>query len=59
MEGFGSDVQLLTAYLYADDVSLASMQATCLQKYFDTLTELFDHVFLRTNVSKTVSVACQ
>ena len=34
------------------------MWATHLQQDFDTLTELFDRVGLRTNVAKTVSMAC-
>ena len=52
-------MQHLTAYLYADDGLLVSMWATHLQQDFDTLTELFDRVGLRTNVAKMVSMACQ
>ena len=35
------------------------MQENRLQKAFDNLKELFDHVGLHTNVAKMVSMACQ
>lgn len=59
IEGFGSYFQHLTAYFYADDVLNDSNLVTRLQRAFTTLTELFDHVVLCTNVAKTVRMACQ
>ena len=59
MEGFRRDVQSLAAYFYADDKLITSMRATHIQRNFDTLTELFEHVGIRTNVSKTASMACK
>ena len=58
-EGFVQDIQRLAKYFYADDGFLASTRATRLQRVFNVLTELFDRVGLRTNVGKTVSMACQ
>ena len=58
-EGFGRDVQQLAAYFYAGDGILVSTCAACLQRGFDTLTELFDRVVLRTNVVNMVSMGFQ
>ena len=58
-EVFGKNVQHLTAYLYADYGLLTSTSLERLQQSFDTLTELFDRLVLRTNVSKTISIYCQ
>ena len=58
-EGFGRDVKRLESYSYAKYGLITSMRATGLQRVFDTLMELFDRVGLRTNVAKTVSMACQ
>ena len=59
MEGFERNVQNLVAYFYTDNRTLAMKRVTHLQREFDTLTKLFDHVGLRTNVDKIVSMACQ
>ena len=59
MEGFGRDVQRLVDYFYADDGALVFTWVTRIQRYFDTLTDLFDHVGLRTNVTKMVIMPCQ
>ena len=56
-EGFGRDVQRLASYFYAYNVILASTRATHLQRAFDTMTELFGHVCLRTNVANMVIIA--
>ena len=47
-------MQSLTAYFYIDDWLLALTWVNRLQQNFDTLTDLFDRVGLRTNVVKTV-----
>ena len=57
-EGFRRDVQRLTAYSYEVNVILAPTWVTRLQQAFTTLAELFDHVILHTNVSKTASIDC-
>ena len=59
IEGFGSYFQHLTAYFYADDVLNDSNLVTRLQRAFTTLTELFDHVVLCTNVANAVSMDCK
>ena len=51
-EGFGRDVQQLAAYFYAGDGILVSTCAACLQRGFDTLTELFHQVGLERMSSK-------
>ena len=57
IEGLRKDVQCLAAYFYADNRLLVLTLTTRLQRAFDTLTELFECVGLRTNVAKTVSTA--
>ena len=59
MEGFGRDMQSLEAYFYEEDGLITPTQETCLQRYFDTQTELFDRVGLQTNVIKMVSINLQ
>ena len=51
-EVFGWYIQHLSAYLCDDDGFLASTCVEHLQRAFETLTELFDHVVLCTNVAK-------
>ena len=51
--------QRLAAYLYASDSLIVSMQGEYLQWDFDTITKIFDHVVLRTNVQKVVSMIYQ
>ena len=46
----------LAAYLYADDVLVASTQPERLQRAFDVLTGLFNRVSLQTNMLKTVGM---
>ena len=58
-EGFKRYVQRLETYFYPDYMPIVSMRETRLQKDFDTLTELFNCVGLRTNVAKTVIMVCQ
>ena len=53
------DVQCLTAYLYADNGLIVTILLTHLQRVFTTLMDPSNHVGLYTNVSKTVSMACQ
>ena len=57
-EGFGPHMQWLAEYFYVDDGLLTSTRETLLQQVFGTLTNLFDHVRLHTNVSKIVIMAC-
>ena len=49
----------MEAYFYVEKGLLVLMQENRLQKAFDNLKELFDHVGLHTNVAKMVSMACQ
>ena len=58
-EGFRRYFQRLSAYFYADDILLTSTQVPRIQQVFATLTELFHHVGLRKNVTKTVRVSCR
>ena len=59
MVGLGLTIIYLAAYFYANNVLVASNQPERLQKAFDILTSLFDHVSLCTNMAKTVGVVCQ
>ena len=43
---------------YEDDGMVASTNPGCLQTVFDTMTELFDRVGLKTNVWETVGMVC-
>ena len=52
-DGFRQEMQ------YAGNGSIASTRSTHIEREFDTPTELFLCVFLRTNVAKTVIMACQ
>ena len=49
----------MAAYFYADNRLLALTRVTQLQQYFYTLVDLFECVFLPTNMVKVVSMACQ
>ena len=51
-------VRLFTALFYADDGYIASTDAELLQRSVDVLTDLFDRVGLKTNVSKTKVMTC-
>ena len=57
-EGFGQDIQRLASYFYADDDLLTSTQVEQLQQAFNTLTELFNQVGLRTNIANTANMDC-
>ena len=48
-----------SAVFYADDGMVGATDPQCLQGAFSTLVAIFDRVGLRTNVDKTVSMACQ
>ena len=56
IEVFVWDLQQLVAYFYANNGLLALMQETRLQRAFETLTDLFDPVGLRTDVAKMVKI---
>ena len=58
-EGLGRLIQSLEVCFYADDSLIALPQAVWLQCSFEVLTDLFDHVGLRTNVNKTVRMVFQ
>ena len=58
-ESFGQYVQQLVGFFYAGDGLLALTQAIRLHWAFDNLKELFEQMFLRNNVSNTVSMDCQ
>ena len=55
---FGQYVQRLASYFYAGNGIIASIWLAFLQRAFETFTERFDHVDLRTNVSNKVSMDC-
>ena len=54
----GRSNQALSAIFYANDGLVSLLECACLQGAFDTLTGPFDHVGLRTNKRKTVSMEC-
>ena len=58
-EGFGRDMQKLSAQLYSDGGFQVLTQAACLQSDFDTMKELFNRVGILTNLAKMVSMSCQ
>ena len=47
-----------TAFFYADNGMVASIDPGWLQSDFDTLRGIFDWVGLQTNVCKTVGMVC-
>ena len=47
-----------SAVFYADDGMVVSSDPACLQGAESALVAIFDRVGLRTNVNKTVSMAC-
>ena len=51
--GIGEEVRLLLACFYADNSLIALRDPDFLQRAFDTLTDLFDWVGLKTNTTKT------
>ena len=51
-------VQEILAYFYADDRLVASPWTERLQRLFGVLTDLFDQVFLKKNVRKTMIMSC-
>ena len=51
-------IRLFNALFYADDGYIASTDDTLLQRSGDALTQLFDRVGLKTNVSKTKVMTC-
>ena len=58
-ERLGVSIQDLAAYFYAYDGLVTLNQLERLQRAFSILTGLFDRFGLRTNMRKTVSMACQ
>ena len=54
----GKEGRHQAALFYADDSMVASSDPRWLQGAFNTLVGLFDRVGLRTNVGKTVGMAC-
>ena len=59
MGGLDLLIQDMTTYFYTNDGLVTSPQLEILQRSFDVLTSLFDRVRLRTNMHKTVIMACQ
>ena len=59
MEDFWRYIQQLAAYFYVDDVLLLSTCVARLPSMFNVLMDLFDQVFLHTNLVETVSMSCQ
>ena len=57
-DGFWWDVQRLSYCFYVDDGILASPRATYLHRAFESLTELFYHMGLHTNVANTARMDC-
>ena len=51
--GIGEEVRLLLACFYTDNSLIALRDPDFLQQAFDTLTDLFDWVGLKTNTTKT------
>ena len=58
-EIFGRYAQHLAAYFYADYGIITSTWVARLQRAFDTLTELFDHMGLHINVENMASMDCR
>ena len=58
VEGFGRDMQCLSVYFYDNYGLILLSQAECFHQDFDTLTEVFGHVFFHTNLANTASMAC-
>ena len=54
----GRDGQHQSAVFYANDGMVVSSDPAWLQGAFSALVDIFDRVGLRTNVNKTVSMAC-
>ena len=57
--GFGREAGQMAKVFYAENGLLASTRMERLQREFIVLTNLLDHMDLRTNVGKTVSMVCQ
>ena len=55
-EGFGWNIQCVSAYFYSEYGIITSTLVAHIQRAFGTLTELFCHVGLHTNVENTVSM---
>ena len=51
-------MKLKAKFLYADTGMVASNELWWLQTSFDALTGLFDRVWLKTNVRKTLGIVC-
>ena len=56
IEGFEQDIQRLAAYLYCDNIILASTGLKQIHQAINFLAELFDQVCMRNNVGNTVSM---
>ena len=57
LEGLREMVQELAAFLYTDDILVASPQPERLQRSFNVLTDLFNHGGLCANLQLMVSIA--
>ena len=58
-KGFRWYIQRLADYFYATDILLESTRVHWIQRAFDVLAELFDHIGLHTNVVKMVIMEYQ
>ena len=58
-DGFGSVVQMMKTFSYADNGLLASTRPKWLQRVFNVLMELFDQVGMQENVRKMVGMVFQ
>ena len=57
-EGYGDFVRDFLSIFYADDAVVAGRDVEFVQESLDIIVDLFERVGLRTNTSKTVSMAC-
>ena len=58
-EGFGWSVQWIATIFYVDNGIFTSPRPARLQVVLNIRTELFDHVCLRMNITKTGEMVCQ
>ena len=58
-EGIGETIQELAMFFSTDDGLVASPQTKRLKRAFNILTDLFDGLYLHTNMWKMVIMACR
>ena len=58
-KGIGHSIHCLSKYFYDEDALIMSMRVGCLQRSFYDLADIFDHVRLKSNTHKTVSMVYQ